>query len=135
MIEHKYKIHLIRYKIHKVLLEQGLAKQIGMKIRKKKWVRYERRRSLTVVHIDRMYDQHIEKQIVAVIDYASRMILAYGLFDSANTENTVLVLKQALEYGKIRQVITITVLNLLLVNLIKKEMLIHNLKNFARRKR
>lgn len=106
MIKDKYKIYISHHKIHKVLLENKLAKPIGMKIRKKKWVRYERRHSLTAVHIDWMYDQHIGKQIIAVIDDASRMILAYGAFDSASAENTILVLRQALEYGKIKQVIT-----------------------------
>ena len=106
VIKNKYKIHISHYKIHKVLLEYGLAKLIGMKIRKKKWVRYERKHSLTAVHMDWAYDPHTGKWIIAVIDDASRKILAYGEFDHATVENTILVLKQALEYGKIREVIT-----------------------------
>jgi len=106
IIEKKYNIHISHYNIHKVLLAEGLAKPIGMKIRKKKWVRYERKHSLTAVHMDWMYDQHIGKWIIAVIDDSSRLILAYGEFSHATVKNTILVLKQALEYGNIKQVIT-----------------------------
>jgi len=106
LIEKKYKIHINHNKIHQILLEKGLANRIGMKIRKKNWVRYERKHSLTAVHMDWFYDPHIGKWIIAVLDDASRMILSYGAFDHATAENTILVLKEALKYGKIKQAIT-----------------------------
>jgi putative transposase len=94
-------------KIHEILLQNNMAKKEPKKsVRKKPWIRYERNHSLSAIHMDWMYDEKRGKNIVAVIDDASRMILAYGEFDSATAENSILVLKEALKYGKIREVIT-----------------------------
>lgn len=106
LINNKYGFHINHNKIHQVLLEKGLANKIGMKIRKKKWIRYERKHSLSAVHMDWAYDPKIDMWIIAVIDDASRMILSYGEFGNPTVDNTVLVLKEALKYGKIREVIT-----------------------------
>ena len=106
IIKGKYSIIIYHNKIHELLLQEGFAKAIGMKIRKKKWIRYERKHSLTAVHMDWYYDSSTGKWITAVLDDASRMILAYGEFEHATAENTIGVLKLALEYGKIKQVIT-----------------------------
>jgi len=62
--------------------------------------------SLSAAHIDWLYDEKIGKHIVAVIGDASRKILSYGEFDYTTVENTILVLKEALKHGKIREVIT-----------------------------
>ena len=105
-----YKEHLVKInhnKIHVILLENNMAKKEPKKSRKRKpWIRYERKHSLTAIHMDWMYDEQRGKQIIAVIDDASRMILSYGEFDQATVENTILILKKALKYGKIKQVIT-----------------------------
>ena len=106
MIKNKYKVKINHHKIHRILLENRLAKPIGMKIRKKPWVRYERKHSLSAVHMDWAYDSDTGMWIVAVLDDASRMILAYGEFESPTVESTIAVLKKALQYGKIREVIT-----------------------------
>ena len=44
--------------------------------------------------MDWMYDEQRGKNIIAVIDDASRMVLSYGEFDHATVENTILVLKK-----------------------------------------
>lgn len=106
IIKNKYSLSINHNRIHRVLLEEGLAHPIGMKIRKKKWVRYERKHSLSAVHMDWAYDPKIEKWIIAVLDDASRMILAFGEYDHASVENTVEVLKRALQLGHINEVIT-----------------------------
>lgn len=106
IIKQRYSILINHNKIHELLLQKGFAKTIGMKIRKRKWVRYERKHSLTAVHMDWHYDPTTGKWIIAVLDDSSRMILAYGEFEHATSENTIYALKQALEYGKIKQVIT-----------------------------
>jgi putative transposase len=47
------------------------------------------------------------KQIIAFIDDASRFVTSVGIFDSANTENALLVLNQAVkEYGSPRKLIS-----------------------------
>jgi putative transposase len=81
-------------------------KELKKSRRRKSWVRYERNHSLSAVHMDWLYDEQRGKNVIAVIDDASRMILAYGEFDHATVENSILVLKKALKYGKIREVIT-----------------------------
>ena len=107
IIKLEKQISINHNKIHQVLLENQMAKIEPNKSKQRKpWVRYERDHSLTAVHMDWMYDEKRGKQIVAVIDDASRMILAYGEFDHATVENTILVLKEALKYGKIKEVIT-----------------------------
>ncbi len=52
-IERDYNVHIPIYTIHKIMLGLGLAKHKEKKdMRKKKWVRYERKHSLTAVHMD-----------------------------------------------------------------------------------
>lgn len=106
IIKAKYGIDINHNRINRILKESGLAKQMEKKIRKKKWVRYERDHSLTAVHMDWLEDMERGVWVCAVLDDASRMILAYGEFENATADNAVLLLKKALEYGKIREIIT-----------------------------
>ena len=53
VIERDYSQHIPHNRIHKIMFKLGLAKPKNKKdIRKKDWIRYERRHSLTAVHID-----------------------------------------------------------------------------------
>lgn len=106
IIKSKYGIDINHNRIHRILTESGFVKQMEKKIRKKPWVRYERDHSLTAVHMDWLEDLERGVWVCAVLDDASRMILAYGEFENATAENTVLLLSKALEYGKIRELIT-----------------------------
>jgi len=91
--------------IHKMLLEEGLAKEEpNKKKRRKAWIRYEREHSLSAVHLD-WHDTTGELKVCVVEDDASRKILAGGEFENATTENTILLLKRVIEkYGYIRVV-------------------------------
>jgi putative transposase len=106
IIKSKYGIDINHNRINRILKESGLAKQMEKKTRKKAWVRYERDHSLTAVHMDWLEDMERGVWVCAVLDDASRMILAYGEFENATAENTVLLLEKALDYGKIRELIT-----------------------------
>lgn len=106
IIKAKYGIDINHNRIHRILSESGFVKQMEKKIRKKPWVRYERDHSLTAVHMDWLEDKERGVWVCAVLDDASRRILAYGEFSNATAENTILLLRQALEYGKIREIIT-----------------------------
>lgn len=107
IINKNHGVKINHNKIHEILLENNMAKKDLKKSRRRKqWIRYERKHSLSAVHMDWLYDEQRGKNIIAVIDDASRMILAYGEFDHATVENTIVVLKKALKYGKIREVIT-----------------------------
>ncbi len=105
LIERDYGKHIGHNRIHKIMLLLGFAKQKTKKdVRKKNWIRYQRRHSLTAVHIDWHYDG--KTYVFAVIDDASRKILALLECSSATTENSILGMEQALKHGLIRQCIS-----------------------------
>ena len=105
LIERDNKIHLSHYKIHKILVYLGYAEKKNVKdIRKKKWIRYERMHSLTAVHIDWHYTGKV--WVFAVIDDASRFILALIECNSPTTKTSIEGMKLALKYGKIKQCIS-----------------------------
>lgn len=105
LIERDEKIHLSHYRIHKVLLELGYAKRKEkFQKRKIKWKRYERMHSLTAVHIDWHYDGRV--WVFAVIDDASRKLLALIECNSPTTEKSIEGMLLALKHGEIKQCIS-----------------------------
>ena len=69
LIERDYGKHINHNRIHVILLILGMAKTKGKKdIRKKDWIRYERRHSLTAVHIDWYYYAPMKLWVFAVLD-------------------------------------------------------------------
>jgi putative transposase len=97
-------VHINHNRIHRILLEEGLAKEEQKKKKTRKWVRYERKHSLSLVHSDWFVFR--EKQCIIFIDDASRFITGYGEFDNANAENSIKVFRQSLKWGKPKQVHT-----------------------------
>lgn len=91
-------IHINHNRIHRVLLEEGLAKQNVRKQKKRKYKCYERKHSLSLVHTD--WGEFKAKKFILFEDDASRFILAHGDFASANKENSVKVFKESLKHGK-----------------------------------
>lgn len=89
-----------------MLLDLGYAKKKPKKdIRKKKWKRYERRHSLTAVHID----WHCIKDgewAFAVEDDASRKILSLVECGSPTTDKSIDGMDEALKHGQIKQCIS-----------------------------
>ena len=105
LIERDYNRHIGHNRIHKVMLKLGLAKKKDKKdIRKKKWIRYQRRHSLTAVHIDWYYDG--KTWAFGVEDDASRKILALVECSNATTDKSIEGMEEALEHGQIRQCIS-----------------------------
>jgi transposase InsO family protein len=105
LIERDEKKHLSHYKIHRILLELGYAKSKEKKDKRKKdWIRYERMHSLTAVHIDWHYDGKV--WVFAVIDDASRLILALIECYSPTTKRSIEGIRLALKHGKIKQCIS-----------------------------
>ena len=96
LIDRDYKIHIPHNKIHKFLLEDGLAQSNTKKQKRRKWVRYEREHSMTAGHID-WHDTNDGKAVCAVEDDSSRKILSYGEFDSQDTENSKKVFKMVVD--------------------------------------
>ena len=105
LIERDEKKHLSHYKIHKILLDLGYAKQKENRDKRKKdWIRYQRLHSLTAIHIDWHYNGRV--WVFAVIDDASRYMLALIECSSPTTKRSIAGVKLALEYGKIEQCIS-----------------------------
>ena len=94
-------VHINHNRIHKILLEAGLAKPNPRKKKKRKYKCYERKHSLSLVHTD--WFEYKDKKVILFEDDASRFILAYGEFNSANKVNTIKVFKESLKYGIYKQ--------------------------------
>lgn len=89
------------------MVQEDLAKPKGKKdVRKKDWIRYERRHSLTAVHLDWYYDPVKEQWVLPVLDDASRKMLSLMEERSATTDASIQAMEQALVHGRIRQCIT-----------------------------
>jgi putative transposase len=107
LIERDHGKHINHNRIHRVMLQLGLAKQKKDKdIRKKNWIRYERKHSLTAVHLDWYYDPIKEQWVLPVIDDASRKMLALIETMYATTDASIEAMEEALNHGNIKQCIT-----------------------------
>jgi len=105
VIERDYGKHINLNRVHKVLLNIGYAKKKPKKdIRKKKWKRYERRHSLTAVHIDWHCVRDAEWAF-GVEDDASRKVLSLIECSSPTTDSSIEGIGEALRHGHIRQCI------------------------------
>jgi len=104
-ILHEQGIHIGHNRIHKILKQEGLAKDEPHKQKRRKWVRYERRYSNSLWHVD--WFEQTREQIILFEDDASRFITGYGVFPNANVENSKQILNQAINsYGIPKQMMT-----------------------------
>ena len=107
LIEKDYKIRIPVYSIHRILLKFGYAKSNGRNdVRKKKWIRYERRHSLTAVHVDWYYSDQNRIWVLPVLDDSSRKLLALNEVESATTDASINAMTEALKHGEIQQCIS-----------------------------
>jgi putative transposase len=107
IIKKTYDLHLPHNLIHKILLEEGLAnKGETFMPRKKNWIRYERRHSLTAVHLDWHKRPNEGCWVHIVEDDASRAILSLIECESPTVEKTIEAMEEALQYGFIREAIS-----------------------------
>jgi len=98
-------VHIGHNRIHRILKEEGFAKDEPRKQRQRKWIRYERRYSNSLWHADWFEEQ--KDQIILFEDDASRFITGYGVFSNATAKNSVLVLEQAVQsYSAPKQLMT-----------------------------
>ena len=100
-------LHIPHNRIHRVLKENNRAKNEPKKQQRRKWIRYERKHSMSLWHTDWKYFSEQKKWFISYLDDASRMIMSHGTFDHATAENTIQVyLNAAKEYGDPRAVLT-----------------------------
>lgn len=106
IIKFKYGKQIPHNRIHQVLLKNGLAKEDNnKKKRRKAWIRYERKHSLTAVHLDWHTGKVIEKEVCVVLDDSSRYILAGREFDAATAESSISLVQDTLDnYSWIRRI-------------------------------
>ncbi|MDF1533509.1 MAG: DDE-type integrase/transposase/recombinase [Methanosarcinaceae archaeon] len=106
IIEFKCGKHIPHNRIHNVLLKNGLAKENkNKKKRRKAWIRYERKHSLTSIHLDWHTSKINRKEVSVALDDSSRYILAGDEFDAATGKNSIAIVEKVLnEYGWIRKV-------------------------------
>jgi hypothetical protein len=98
IIEFKHGKHLPHNAIHKVLIAHGRAKKNPNKSKRRKpWILWQRDHSSNLVHLDWHTIDCDGKKICAVFDDSSRRILAGGEFDAETTENSIILLQDALE--------------------------------------
>lgn len=90
-------IHIPHNKIHKILLEEGLAQQDKNKKKRRRWVRYERKHSLSLVHGD--WFEYKGWKMMLIEDDASRFVTGYGKSKHATAESSIRIFKQSLKYG------------------------------------
>ena len=101
----KQNVGIPHNRIQKVLNDAHLGVPLNKKVKRKDWVRYERKHSNSMWHTD--WTLFEGKWLIAYLDDASRKIVGWGLFDSANVQNSVDVLKEAiLTHGKPKEILT-----------------------------
>jgi len=110
-IEAKHKMHIPHNTIHMVLKHAGCAKDEPKKQKRRKWVRYEREHSLSLVHTDWHESKAVPgKHVIAFLDDASRLVLACDEYDRQSTANAISTLRKAMsyaeQYGGIKAVLT-----------------------------
>jgi putative transposase len=106
-IERDYGKHIPHNRVHRIMLKLGMAeKKIKKDIRKKDWIRYERKHSLTAVHLDWFYHSGLDTWALPIIDDASRMLLSLVEVDSPTADASVEALRLAMKHGRIKQCIT-----------------------------
>lgn len=99
----EHRIRIPHNTIHKILLEEGFAKREPNKSKRRKpWIRYEREHSLSAGHLD-WHEPTNGPKVCAVLDDASRKILAGDEFLCATAENSIKLVQQVIDdYGYIR---------------------------------
>ncbi|MFH1432462.1 MAG: hypothetical protein ABIG84_04555 [archaeon] len=84
-------------KIHKYLVARGISKPDKKKQKQRKYCRYERKHSFSLVHLDWHESRAVQgKHVCGVEDDASRLILAGDELDQATGENSINLMKEAI---------------------------------------
>ena len=90
-------IHINHNRIHRILLEEGLAKEEVKKKKLRAYKSYQRKHSLSLVHAD--WFEFRRWKVMLVEDDASRFATGYGKFKQATAENTIKVFERSLKWG------------------------------------
>lgn len=97
-------VHINHNRIHRILLEAGLAKEEPKKKKVRRYRSYQRKHSLSLEHAD--WFEHKRQKCIVFIDDASRLITCCMAFKKADSENTIKAFKEALKWGVPKQIHT-----------------------------
>jgi putative transposase len=109
IIKIHYGVAIPHNTIYGVMLMHQLVIENPKKKHQRKWVRFERKHSMSLWQGDwKEFEFKGTKQwIIAFLDDSSRLITCYGVFSSPTTENTIAVLNQGFhDYGTPREILT-----------------------------
>ena len=103
--------HKISYcEVYLILSKAGRIEKSDAESRQRRWVRYERKYSNAMWHVDwhEMKNSCLKKRhFIAYLDDASRCIVGFGMFDNATADNSIVVLRKAIsEFGTPGQVLS-----------------------------
>ena len=107
-IKRYYGVTIPRNKLHTFLLKQGISKPDKKKQKQRKYCRYERKHSFSLVHLDWHESKIIPgKWVCAVEDDASRLILCGDEFDDSAAEHNIKLMAEAIDlaYNKYSAII------------------------------
>jgi putative transposase len=91
--------------INSILRNEDMIRLMPKRGTRKKYVRWERRHSLSLWQTD--WTMLGKKWLIVFLDDASRLIVGWGIFDNATSENSIKVLKKAIEtYGKPKAILS-----------------------------
>jgi len=97
--------HIPHNRIHRILKEHGMAVDQPAKQKRRKWIRFEREHSNSLWHID--YSEIDGKQVLGLLDDASRFVPVCEEYDEATAENAVIALDKAVaKYGAPTQLLS-----------------------------
>lgn len=98
-------VHIPHNRVHRILKERGLAKDEPKKQKRKRWIRYERKHSNSLWHMD--WFEVTGGNMTIIEDDASRYIVEGRVFNRATGMNSARAMENALgTYAKPKQVIT-----------------------------
>jgi len=98
-------IHINHNRIHRIMLEEGLAKKEPHKSRRRSWVRYERKHSNSLSHAD--WFQYKFKDCLLIIDDASRLLTHCKEYPDAKIDKSCNGFLEAIkEWGIPKQLMT-----------------------------
>jgi putative transposase len=110
LIQREHGRRIPHNRIHTVLVQHGYAKKNPRKQRRRRWVRYERKHSMSLWHMDWFQIDKINpklgKWLVMVQDDASRKVMGHGVFDQITSNNSVVVLEEAISRHGLPDAIT-----------------------------
>ena len=105
-IEKDVRIHIPHNIIQRVLEEGGFAVPLKKRVKRRDWVRWERKHSNSCWHTD-WTQLEDGTWLITFEDDASRKVVSWGVFDNATSEHSVEVLKEGIRtHGKPREILS-----------------------------